>query len=89
MHGIVLVMYEDGQEPGDTITEAQVERRIEILKPYTKWIRSFSCIEGNEHIPRIAKKHGMKTMVGAWLGDDPEDNEKEIEGLIQLAKEGL
>ena len=88
MHGICFSMYEDGQEPGDIITEEQVERRIKILKPYSKWVRSFSCIEGNEHIPRYASKHGMKTMVGAWLGADKEDNEKEIAGLIQLAKEG-
>ena len=88
MSGICFSMYEDGQEPGDTITEEQVERRIKILKPHTKWIRSFSCIEGNEHIPRIAKKHGLKNMVGAWLSDDMEKNEEEIEALIQLAKEG-
>jgi len=88
LHGICFSMYEDGQEPGDIITEDQVERRIKIVKPYSKWVRSFSCIEGNEHIPRIASKHGMKTLVGAWLGDDKEDNEKEIEGLIQLAQEG-
>ncbi|WP_353778972.1 glycosyl hydrolase family 17 protein [Winogradskyella sp. 3972H.M.0a.05] len=88
MHGICFSMYEDGQEPGDTITIEQVERRVKILKPYTKWIRSFSCIEGNEHIPRIAKKHGIKTLVGAWLGDDFEKNEEEIEALIQLANEG-
>tara|TARA_R110001632_G_scaffold19898_4_gene59833 strand:- start:11012 stop:11920 length:909 start_codon:yes stop_codon:yes gene_type:complete len=88
MHGLCFSMYEDGQEPGDTITEEQVERRIEIIKPHTEWVRSFSCIEGNEHIPRMAHKHGVKTMVGAWLGDNKEDNEKEIEGLITLAKEG-
>lgn len=88
MHGICFSMYEDGQGPGDVITEEQVERRINILKPYSKWVRSFSCIEGNENIPRIAHKNGMKTLVGAWLGDDKEDNEKEIEGLIQLAREG-
>ncbi len=88
MHGICFSMYEDGQEPGDNITEAQVERRVKLLKPYSKWIRSFSCIEGNEHVPRIAHKHGMKTLVGAWLSDNKEDNEKEIEGLITLAKEG-
>jgi exo-beta-1,3-glucanase (GH17 family) len=88
MHGICFSMYEDGQEPGDKITEEQVERRIKILQPYTKWVRSFSCIEGNEHIPRIAKKYGIKTMVGAWLGDDLVKNEEEIEALIQLAKEG-
>ncbi len=89
MHGLCFSSYEDGQQPGDTITEAQVERRIEIIKPYTQWVRSFSCIEGNEHIPRLAKKHGLKTLVGAWLGKDKDDNEKEIEGLIQLAKEGV
>lgn len=89
MHGLCFSMYEDGQEPGDVITEAQVERRIKIMKPYSKWVRSFSCIEGNEHIPPIAHKHGMKTLVGAWLGDNKEDNEKEIEGLIKLGKRGF
>lgn len=88
MHGICFSLYEDGQKPGDIITAEQVNRRIQILKPYSKWVRSFSCIEGNEHIPRIAKENGMQTLVGAWLGDDLELNEKEIESLINLAKEG-
>ena len=88
MHGICFSLYEDGQKPGDIITAEQVNRRIQILKPYSKWVRSFSCIEGNEHIPRIAHQNGMQTLVGAWLGDDLEKNEKEIEALIQLANEG-
>jgi len=88
MHGICFSLYEDGQKPGDIITAEQVNRRIQILKPYSKWVRSFSCIEGNELIPRIAKENGMQTLVGAWLGDDLELNEKEIESLITLAKEG-
>ena len=88
MHGICFSLYEDGQKPGDIITAEQVNRRIQILKPYTKWVRSFSCTEGNENIPRIAHENGMKTLVGAWLGNDLELNEKEIENLIVLAKEG-
>jgi glucan 1,3-beta-glucosidase len=88
IHGICFSLYEDGQKPGDIITADQVNRRIQILKPYTKWVRSFSCIEGNENIPRIAKENGMQTLVGAWLGNDLELNEKEIESLIALAKEG-
>jgi exo-beta-1,3-glucanase (GH17 family) len=87
-HGICFSMYVDGQEPGDDISFEQVERRINILKPYVKAVRSFSCIEGNEHVPVAAKKLGLKTLVGAWLSDDKEDNEREIEGLISLAKEG-
>ncbi len=88
MHGICFSMYEKDQKPGDIIYGEQVNRRIQILKPYTKWVRSFSCIEGNEHVPRIAHENGMKTLVGAWLGNDLELNEQEIEGLITLAKEG-
>ena len=87
-HGICFSMYEDGQKPGDDISFEQVERRVEILKPYVEAIRSFSCIEGNEHVPVAAKKHGLKTLVGAWLSEDKDDNEKEIEGLINLAKAG-
>jgi len=88
IHGICFSIYEDGQKPGSIITVEQVERRIKILEPYAKWVRSFSCIEGNEHIPRIAHKYGIKTLVGAWLGNDLELNEREIDGLIALAKDG-
>lgn len=31
---------------------------------------------------------GMKTLVGAWLGNDPEKNREEIDALILLAREG-
>jgi glucan 1,3-beta-glucosidase len=88
-HGLCFSLYEDGQKPGDIISEEQVRRRMKIIAPYTKWVRSFSCTEGNEFIPLLAKEYGIKTLVGAWLGDDPEINEREIEGLIKLSNEGL
>jgi len=88
MHGIGFSPYEEGQKPGDQISEEQIRRRMQIIKPYTKWIRSFSCTDGNEAIPRIAKEYGIKTMVGAWLGDDSEINHREVENLIELANEG-
>ena len=89
MHGICFSMYEDGQKPGDIISEAQIRRRIKILQPYTDWVRSFSCTEGNEFIPKAAKEYGMKTLVGAWLGSDQEKNEEEMKGLRQLTEQGL
>ena len=89
VHGFCFSLYEEGQKPGDTITEEQVRRRMQVLKPYTQWIRSFSCTDGNELIPKVAKELGLKTLVGAWLGNDPEVNEREIKGLVKLAREGL
>jgi len=89
IHGICFSMYAENQKPGDVITEAQIRRRLQVLKPYFSWVRSFSCIEGNELIPKVAREMGMKTLVGAWLGKEKDKNEQELAGLIQLAKEGL
>jgi glucan 1,3-beta-glucosidase len=89
MHGVSFCAYEEKQKPGDIITEEQVRRRMGIIAPYTKWVRSFSCIEGNEFIPKIAREFGLKTLVGAWLGENIEDNEREIEGLVKLANDGF
>lgn len=89
MHGLCYSAYEEGQQPGDILTADQIRRRMEIIAPYTKWVRSFSCIEGNELVPQIAREFGLKTLVGAWLGKDKALNEQEIAGLIQLAQEGF
>ena len=89
MHGLCFSPYEEGQKPGDVITEAQIRKRLEIIAPYTKWIRSFSCTEGNDLIPKLAKEYGLKTLVGAWLGDDKTINDKEMKALIELSKAGF
>ncbi len=89
MHGLCFSPYEEGQKPGEQITEEQIRRRMEIISPYTDWVRSFSCTEGNELIPKVAREFGIKTMVGAWLGDDPKINEQEVTNLIQMANDGV
>ncbi len=89
VHGFCFSLYEDGQKPGDIIGAAQIRRRMKVLQPFTQWVRSFSCIEGNEQIPQIAKENGLKTLVGAWLGTDKEKNRQEIDNLISLAKDGF
>ncbi|MEM6864062.1 MAG: glycosyl hydrolase family 17 protein [Bacteroidota bacterium] len=88
MHGLCFSPYEEGQKPGEQISEDQIRRRMEIIRPYTDWVRSFSCTEGNELIPKVAREYGIKTMVGAWLGDDPKINEQEVANLIELAGQG-
>jgi exo-beta-1,3-glucanase (GH17 family) len=86
--GLCFSPYLEGQKPGDQLTEAQIRMRMDIIAPYTQAVRSFSCTEGNELIPKIAKEYGLRTLVGAWIGDDAEKNEKEIAGLIEVAKAG-
>ena len=88
MHGVSFSPYLEGQNIGDILSEYEISKRMDIILPYTKWVRSFSCTEGNEFIPKVAKQKGLKTLVGAWIDSDKEKNEKEIENLIALAKQG-
>lgn len=88
LHGICFSPYMEGQNIGDTLSEAQIRRRMEIVAPHAKWVRSFSCTDGNEFIPVAAKAKGLKTMVGAWIDADKPTNDKEIEALIKLARNG-
>ena len=89
IHGLSFSPYMDGQSPGSPITSDQIRQRLDLIKPYTKWIRTFSCTDGNEKIPAIAHDSGLKTMVGVGIGHDKEKNEQELATGIELAKQGF
>jgi GPH family glycoside/pentoside/hexuronide:cation symporter len=89
LNGICFSPYIEGQKIGDILSAEQIRRRLDIIAPHTKSIRTFSCTEGNELIPEIAHQKGIKTIVGAWISKDKERNEKEIEALIKLSNSGL
>jgi glucan 1,3-beta-glucosidase len=88
VHGLCFSPYLEGQAPGAKVSEDQIRERLSIIRPYTRWIRTFSCTDGHEQTPRIAHELGLKTLVGAWLGTDREINEREINGVIEVARAG-
>lgn len=88
VHGMCFSPYLEGQQPGSQIGEAQIRARLAIVQPHTRWVRSFSCTDGHEQTPRIAHEMGLKTLVGAWLGTDAEINERELQGVIAVARAG-
>ncbi|WP_416439304.1 MFS transporter [Phnomibacter sp. MR] len=88
MHGICFTPYVENQNPGDLISEEQIVKRLQVLAGHTEWIRVFSSTNGYELIPAIAKKMGFKVLMGAWIDKDKQQNEREIQSLIKLIKEG-
>jgi len=88
IHGLCFSPYVEGQGPGTPLDAAQIRERLAIVRPYVRWIRTFSCSEGNELIPAIAAAAGLKTMVGVWLDEDLENNEIELTNAIEIAQAG-
>jgi len=88
VHGLCFSPYIEGQAPGAIVTPRQIRERLEIIRPSTRWVRTFSCTDGHEETPRIAHELGLKTLVGAWLGTDEAINAREIDSVIALARAG-
>ncbi len=88
VYGICFSPYMDGQAPGQEISEVQIIERLRLIAPYTEWIRTYGCSGGLEKTGRAAKKLGLKTALGAWIGPDAAANEVEIANLIAAALKG-
>jgi GPH family glycoside/pentoside/hexuronide:cation symporter len=89
LHGICFSPYKEGQDVRHQLSGTQIDNRMEVISPYVKWIRSFSTTKGNELIPLSARSKGVKTMVGAWISSNKDQNELEIQNLLKQAKKGM
>lgn len=89
MYGLCFSAYAAGQRAGDRVSEAQVARRLDVISPHTRWVRSFACTEGHDQIARLAHARGRKTMAGAWISADRARNDREIDALVALVREGV
>lgn len=89
LYGLCFSAYPEGQRAGDELLASDVGRRIDLIAPHTRWVRSFATTQGHEAIPRLARTKGLKTLVGAWISADRQRNEREIAALIKLAREGM
>ena len=95
MYGINFSPYVDNDEDpnkgGSQITDEELQARMEIIAPYTEWIRTFGCNEDLKEAGEFAHAMGLKAAIGAWLGREPEaeqENRNQIDCLKERAKEG-
>lgn len=66
---------------------AHVETDIAQLAGKTRCVRTYSVLEGLDHVPAVARKHGLRIILGIWIGRDERINEQGITRAIALAQE--
>ncbi|WP_298190516.1 beta (1-6) glucans synthase [uncultured Pseudomonas sp.] len=75
------------QSPFDQPTQLRPERMdadLAILAERFECLRTYS-VTGLEELPNMARKHGLKLIVGAWVSRNPADTAIEIAGLVKIA----
>ena len=89
---IQCVSYAPYRLPGETpfdpeawVSAERLTEDLRLLSARTNCIRTYSVRQGLEQVPAIAQSLGMKVLLGAWIGSDPDANEAELAGGIALA----
>ncbi|MEH2508948.1 exo-beta-1,3-glucanase (GH17 family) [Nitrobacteraceae bacterium AZCC 1564] len=74
-------------QPGLVISPAQMEQDLAQLAKVTDCVRTYSVGNGLDKVPELARKAGLKVMLGIWIGTDRIANRAQMETGIALAKE--
>ncbi len=90
LFGLDFSPFIEGQDPnlGSTVDERQLTARMQIVSPYTHWIRTFGSTGGLEKSGHIAHSLGLKAALGTWISSDLNANERELTNMIASAKAG-
>jgi exo-beta-1,3-glucanase (GH17 family)/cellulose synthase/poly-beta-1,6-N-acetylglucosamine synthase-like glycosyltransferase len=68
-------------------TAEEIESDLKLVSDKTYAIRLYTTEGVLAEIPALAKKYGVNVSLGAWIDKNLEENERQIETVIRLAKE--
>ena len=73
--------------PAASVTPAQIESDLRILKTRTNCIRTYGLSQGLDAVPAIVQKLGMRMKLGVWLARDEAQNRRELDRGMALARQ--
>jgi exo-beta-1,3-glucanase (GH17 family) len=78
--------YRTGQSPfSRPFTRQQLEEDVAVAAKHVERIRTYANTHQFAPVPELARKYGLKVILGAWIGANMKDNEAELAGLIAAA----
>lgn len=86
--GVSFSPFRAHQDPLDgRFPSAQdIEQDLRFLADKVTSVRTYTSLDGLEHVPALAAKQGLKVTAGAWLDQRLERNDDEINSLIRSVK---
>jgi exo-beta-1,3-glucanase (GH17 family) len=91
LRGVAFGPYTGDQDPnlGAVVTRDQARQRLLLLLPYTAAVRTYGSRGGLEHVGAVSREVGMRAVLGAWIGRDAAENDRQVESLIVALRAGL
>ncbi|MFO1435686.1 MAG: glycosyl hydrolase family 17 protein [Gammaproteobacteria bacterium] len=76
----------DVSMPVGSVSKHQIEADLKLLEPETRCIRTYSSTHGMEAVPDVARAHGLRILLGIWIGNDAASNDAEINAALATAR---
>jgi len=73
--------------PGYRVSAARIDEDLKALSRRFDCVRTYSVGQGLDQVPAIARRYGMKVLLGAWLSRNPVENAEELAMVIKVANE--
>ncbi|HZO23033.1 MAG TPA: glycosyltransferase [Steroidobacteraceae bacterium] len=70
-------------------TDAEIDSDLKLLAGKVNAVRTYSVDGSLGDIPQLAERHGLNVAVGAWIDDQRDHNERELDKAIELARTHL
>jgi glucan 1,3-beta-glucosidase len=74
-------------DPNLRIAPQAIEADLRLLKAVTGCVRTYGLDHGLDAVPAIARKLGLRVVLGAWIGRDAAANEIQLRRALDLARE--
>ena len=78
-----------GQTPftkGLVVSPAQIDADLALLAQRTRCVRIYSVDQGLDAVPALARKHGLRVLLGLWIGRDRTENERELARGLEVIR---
>lgn len=67
-------------------TSEEIEQDLALLADKVHAVRTYTVSEGMIVVPQLAEKHGLNVTLGAWINEDLETNQQEVDQLIAISR---
>jgi exo-beta-1,3-glucanase (GH17 family) len=90
---ISCVSYAPFRKPGESpftlgylVTPERIDEDLKALSRRFDCVRTYSVGQGLDQVPAIARRYGMKVLLGVWLSRNALENEEELALATAIAK---
>lgn len=73
-------------DPSVHVAAAQIEADLRVLAATTRCVRTYGLDHGVDAVPEVARKLGLRVILGAWIGRDPVANETQLARALELGR---